>query len=123
MNFMNENINIDVNEEELKKIANNIRIYSDDLTKIKEEADIEWNECSKFLDDASNTNIATIKDQNNQKFKKNIEELEGYANKLEFVSNVLKDTEQEIKASTKNFESLFEKINNNKFFEILNKNK
>jgi len=120
--IMNNEIFIDENEEELKKIANNIRKYSNDLNIIKEKADQEWSDCSKFLDDTTNQNINMIKKINNKKYLSDIEKLDNYANKIDFVSNVLKDTEIEIRSSAKKFENLFEKINNN-ILNILYKKK
>ena len=118
--IMNSDIIFNDDEEELKKIANKIRIYSNDLKIIKEKADQEWNMCSIYLDDATNQNINMVKSINNKKYLQDIEKLENYANKIESISNILKETELEIKASSKKFETLFEKINNN-LLDILNK--
>ena len=118
--IMNSDIIFNDDEEELKKIANKIRIYSNDLKIIKEKADQEWNMCSIYLDDATNQNINMVKSINNKKYLQDIEKLENYANKIESISNILKETELEIKASSKKFETLFEKINNN-LLDLLNK--
>lgn len=120
--IMNNDLVINADEEELKKIANNIRRYSNELNIIKAKADQQWNLCSKLLDDSTNQNINMVKSANNKKYLSDIEKLDNYANKIEFVSSVLKDAELEIKASSKVFEGLFEKINRN-ILEVLNKNK
>ena len=110
---MDNKLIISEDEEQLRNIANNIRKYSLDLSNIKEKADLEWSLCSKFLDESVTKNINLVKNANNKKYLSDIEKLDNYANKIEFVSNVLKDTELEIIASSKRFESMFEKINQN----------
>lgn len=118
---MNYDIQINTNEEELKIIANNIRKYINDLNTIKNKADQEWNMCTKFLDETTNQNINMVKSIDHKKYLADIENLENYANKLDFISNVLKETEIEIKASAKKFETMLDKMNKD-VLNVLNKN-
>lgn len=109
--FFNTNSKImTVDEDQLKITSGIIKNYSNELSRIKKEADLLWEECSVYIDDAVLNNINTVKSTNNKKFSSAITELNDYANKMESIANIWKDTEVEIKASTKNLESLFSDI-------------
>ena len=62
-----------------------------------------------------------VKSIDHKKYLTDIENLENYANKLDFISNVLKETEIEIKASAKKFETMLDKMNKD-VLNVLNKN-
>lgn len=109
--FFNTNSKImTVDEEQLKITSGIIKNYSNELLRIKKNADSLWEQCSIYIDDSVLNNINTVKETNNKKFDSAISELNEYSNKMNSIANIWKDTETEIKASTKKLDSLFSNI-------------
>ena len=96
-----------IDEEQLKEVSGYLRKYSSDLTKIKKHFNEVWEQCSTLLDDNTIKNINSLKDINDKKYSKAMEELETYANKIDTVANIWQDTNIQIKNSSKNLESMF----------------
>ena len=96
-----------IDEEQLKEVSGYLRKYSSDLTKIKKHFNEVWEQCSSLLDDNTIKNINSLKDINDKKYNKAMEELETYANKIDTVANIWQDTNIQIKNSSKNLESMF----------------
>ena len=118
-NSIYNNYSID-DEEQLKLIAINMSKCLEELKKIKESSDFEWNECTKYLSEDVNININDIKDNNGKKFVKGTDDLESYILKLESIIQIMKETEIEIKASSKKFESVFDEVKPSMFGVLQN---
>lgn len=109
--FSTNSNNIAVDEEQLKNLSGIMIKYANDLDRIKKQASVIWEQCSVYLDDSVIENINQVKEYNEKKYAKAMDELNNYANKMETVANIWKDTEAEIKMSSKKLESLFSDIN------------
>lgn len=99
-----------IDQEQLKILAGTIRRYVNDLNKIKNKSDVLWEQCSAFLEEGTLDSINMVKSDNYSKYVSSIEELNNYANRIESVANIWDETEQEIKASSRTLESLFDDI-------------
>ena len=108
-NYTNSKIQY-IDQQQLKILAGTIRKFVVELNNIKKKSDIVWEQCSVYLEDNTIKSINTVKSDNTIKFSKAIEELNTYANKIESIANIWEDTENEIKISSKNLESLFDDI-------------
>ena len=99
-----------IDQQQLKILAGTIRKFIIELKTIKKKSDIVWEQCSAYLEDNTIKNINSVKSDNAIKFAAAIEDLNNYANKIESIANIWEDTENEIKTSSKNLESLFDDI-------------
>lgn len=110
---MHSNQSFNIDPEQLKIIVNVIKKCVIDLSGAKQKADAAWNDCRTSLGENVTKDIDERKHANDKKFKKAISEVENSTNVLSTVANIWKDTENEIMSSSKDFEEIVNKINNN----------
>ena len=113
---------MEINQEQIKGITRDIRKYSADLDLVRKRADEIWKSCEMYLDDSVINSIQTVKDINRKRYNRAFEELEGYANRIESVANIWKETEDEIKASSIKLENIFSDIGRTFTDMVNNKN-
>lgn len=99
-----------IDEEQLRVFVGMIKQYAVELNSIKQKNDLIWEQCGKYLGESITSNINIAREYNSKRFKTAIDELDNYANKIESISNIWKDTEIEIKSSSKSLESMFADI-------------
>ena len=105
-----DNNNIKADPDELKAAVSIIKKCLIELKNSKERADNAWEQCSPNIDKKYINLINENKKINNKNFNKAIEDLEYYANSLNSIADVWKDSEREIESSFIEFESLFSNL-------------
>lgn len=119
---LNENLqNITVDPEQLKITVQLIKKYSFDLQNAKKKADEAWNICKNSLGENITKDIDAKKNIIQKEFEKGIEDLEKYANQLNSVSDIWKETEIEIISRSKRVDEILSGIKNG-LFDIFNSN-
>ena len=109
---LNENLQaLYIDPEQLKIVVGIIRKNINELKSAKEKEDNAWEACKSSINENIMNEINTQKQTNMKSFERGIEKLELYANKLESISNIWEDTENEIMSSSKEVEGLFANIN------------
>lgn len=109
----NSSQNVSIDPEQLKIVVGIIKRCMIELSSAKTRADIAWKNCESTLGENVIKSVAERKQESDRKFKKAIEQLEKYSNILDTVSNIWKDTETQIMSSSKEFDEIINKINNN----------
>jgi hypothetical protein len=109
--MINGTQNFNVDPEQLKIIVGIIKKNLIELEKVKKRADDAWENCKLTLSENVTKSIEERKVSNDKKFITAKEQLEGYSNTLDSVSNIWKDTETEIMSSAKEFEQTISHIN------------
>ena len=99
-----------IDQEQIKMISGSIKKHSADLEKIKNKADLIWERCETYLDNNIINSIDTVKEINRKRYNVAIEELNNYANKIETIANIWRETEEQIKTSSVKLETLFSDI-------------
>ena len=114
---MNDNINRDndlkvlsMDETQVKMISEKIREYASELEDIRNHAELMWEKCSVFLDDNIMSSINSVKEGNKKKYKAAHDNLKSYADRIDSIANIWKDTEAEIKSSSVDLENLFAEL-------------
>lgn len=102
-----------IDPEQLKIVVGIIKRCILELSSAKTKADIAWKNCESTLGENIIKSVSERKQESDKKFKQAIEQLEKYANILDAVSNIWKDTETQIMSSSKEFDEIINKINNN----------
>ena len=126
MNYISaeENLgNISIDPEQLKIVVGIIKKCIFDLKSAKRIADDAWNKCKVSLEEEITKDIDEKKEIIRNNFDKTIEGLEKYANNLDSVSNIWKETEIEIMSTSKQVEQLLSGIKNGLFDVFGNNNK
>ena len=106
-----QNINID--PEHLKIVVGVIKRCAMDLKNIKKKSDEAWADCRSSLGENVSKSVDIKRESDRKKFEKAIEQLEHNADVLNTVASIWKDTETEILSSSKEFDEIINKINNN----------
>ena len=124
----NSTQNFNIDHEQLKIVADVIKTCTIELANAKQKADNAWNECRVSLGENITQSIDERKASTDKKYKKAIEEVDNSANTLLTVSNIWENTENQLLSSSKEFEEIVNKINNNliqlfgfKVFKVDNK--
>lgn len=99
--------NITVDPEQLKIVVGIIKKCAFDLKNAKEKSDEAWNACKGSLGENITRDIDEKREINQKNFENALEKLERYADNLNSVSNIWKETETEIISSSKEMESSF----------------
>lgn len=98
---------LSLDEEQIRRIAGEIRKCSSELERIRTHSDFIWEQCSALFDDGISKSINEVKMINRRKYKTGIDRLDNYANRLETITGVWRDTENEIMNASKELENFF----------------
>lgn len=114
---MNDNIETNrspqsttIDQEQIKKISELLRKYSDDLENVKSRADLIWADCEIYLDESVIKSIDNVKEINRRRYKNAMEELDNYTYRIDRIANIWNDAEEKIKVSSKELENAFSEI-------------
>ncbi len=113
INLVNGTQNYNVDPEQLKITVGIIKKNLLELDKAKKKADDAWENCKATLSENVTKSLEDKKISNDKRFIIAKEQLEEYANTLDSVSNIWKDTENEIISSSQELEETISNINNN----------
>lgn len=106
-------VNTTIDEEQLRLLSVKIKNYIIELSNSKKKADLAWEKCGNCLGENTFKEINLKREISNRKYNNGIEQLETFSDKLVSISNIWKDAETEIIASTKRLESIFSDIQKN----------
>ncbi len=104
----NENITVD--PEELKAAVSIMKKCLIEIRNAKEKADNAWEQCSPNIEKKYINLINENKKMNNKNFNKCIEDLDYYANSLNSIADIWKESEREIASSFVEFDNLFSNL-------------
>ena len=115
MDVNNDNLvsgtqNFNVDPDQLKIVVGIIKKNLIELEKAKKKADDAWEKCKATLSENVTKSIEDKKISNDKRFVIAKDQLEEYANTLDSVSNIWKDTETEIMSSANDFEKTISNI-------------
>lgn len=92
---------LSVNPEELQNLINTLKKSMVDLKNAKNKADDAWSRCEASLGATLTQTINERKTKINESFNKAIDEIDNSTNVLTSVTNIWKDTENEILKSSR----------------------
>ena len=99
-----------IDQNQIKRISELLRKHSADLEEVRARADMLWENCEIYLDEGVINSINHVKDINKRRYDKAIEELNNYTYRIDRIANIWNDTEEKLKASSKELESAFSEI-------------